>query len=65
MHDHGLVAELNERLGERQGLDGVAQWLVAGCVMLGLWWVVPPPPPSPHFASMAMVGCRAEDCLAA
>lgn len=30
MHNHGLVAELNERLGERQGLDGVAQWSVSG-----------------------------------
>lgn len=30
MHNHGLVAELNERFGERQGLDGVAQWSVSG-----------------------------------
>lgn len=28
VHNHGLVAELHQRLGERQGLDGAAHWSV-------------------------------------
>lgn len=44
MHNHGLVAELNERLRKRQGLDGVAQWSVSGCVMLRFWWFPLHPP---------------------
>lgn len=63
MHDHGLVAELDKRLGKRQGLDGVAQWLVAGVCDVA-FAVVPPPPFPPHFRFNAMVGCRAEDRIA-
>lgn len=62
MHNHGLVAELDKRLGERQGLDGVAQWLVAG--VCDAAFAVLLPLHSPHFRINAMVGCRAEDRIA-
>lgn len=59
MHNHGLVAELNERLGERQGLDGVAQWSVSGVCEAAVSGGFPPPSPLP-FAFDAVVGCRSD-----
>lgn len=56
MHNHGLVAELDKRLGERQGLDGVAQWLVAG--VCDAAFAVLPPPPFPPFSHQCHGGMQ-------